>query len=452
MPPAGWAKCDWSRYRGSPQESTRWRIDALPIPKISPTDKGSAPYHRGVATGISWLRRAAASAVFAAALVAVLPLSGRPAQAVDGDGGRFDAEAGAHAALTRAFAPSSGLFDPPTRAARPELWENRAAVRPGDPQYEAALRAAGASGQRPGQPVVVLDPGHGGFDEGAHVAGRGEALSNLRFARALKADLERRGVHVVLTRENMETATLNFSELPHDDLYALRADLHARTEMAHYARADLFVSIHSNGHDNPHMKGLQAWYFPALADDGSNRRFAERMLRDVDYALANWGYDPPGEVLNAICIDELPGFCDPLYVPAPFLLIDADAARRWGRDPASLGLIEDLDAPAPPPHETITPRIPMPTVPVSVHKYAGPIDLVDPETQSGPAKVVRGTMMPTVLVELLFMTNAWEAGVLGDPGARRAMVRGMSNAIIGELRERGLIGCQRVWTPDAICP
>lgn len=377
--------------------------------------------------------------MFAAALIVVLPLSGRPAGAVDGPVAP-DSGARPRAELTRAIAPHSGPFDPRPLAARPELWENRSTVRPGDPRYEAALREAGVGGQRPGQPVVVLDPGHGGFDEGAHVPGRGEALSNLRFARALRDDLERRGIHVVLTRDDMETATLNFSELPHDDPYALRADLHARTEMAHHAQADLFVSIHSNGHRDPGLSGLQAWYFPALAGDGSNRRFAQRMLDDVDDALAAWGYDPPAALHDGSCSDEAPGFCDPLYIPAPFLLIDADAASRWGRNPAALGLIEDLAAPAPPPHETITPPIPMQTVPPSVHKYAGPIDLVDPRTQSGPAKVLRGTMMPTVLVELLFMTNPYENRVLGDPNARSAMVRGMSEAIIGELRERGRIG------------
>ena len=116
-------------------------------------------------------------------------------------------------------------------------------------------------------------------------------------------------------------------------------------------------------------------------------------------------------------------------MPAPFILLDASVAREWGREPAELGLSEDRFAPAPPVGEQMmTP---------AVHKYHGPIDLTDPATQTGPAKVMRGTLMPMVLVELLYMTNPQEAWILQRPAARAAMVRGMAEGILEALRERG---------------
>ena len=308
--------------------------------------------------------------------------------------------------------------------ARPRLWDNLAPVDPGDAEYEAALERAGAGAERRGQPVVVLDPGHGGGETGAHMHGAGtdEAESNLSFALNLRTELKKAGVHVVLTREDEGLATLNFTGEPG------RADLHARAEMAHRARADLFVSIHSNGVWDEARRGLEVWYVPDDWDDGENRAFARRMLASIGAELGAAGYSAPRELMDGSCIDEEPGFCDPLYVPSPFILLDASVAREWGREPAELGLSEDRSAPAPPVEDWVTP---------AVHKYHGPIDLTDPATQTGPAAVMRGTLMPTVLVELLYMTNWHEARILRDSAKRAAMVRGMAGAILEELRERG---------------
>ncbi len=333
------------------------------------------------------------------------------------------------AAIEPSVPAPSGVFEaaiePSVPApARPKLWENRAPVRPGDAEYEAALERAGAGAERRGQPVVVLDPGHGGGETGAHMHGEGmdEAESNLRFARNLRTALRAAGAHVVLTREDEGLATLNFTGEPG------RADLHARAEMAHFARADLFVSIHSNGVWDEGKRGLEVWYVPGDFGDGENRAFAERMLASIGAELEAAGYSAPRRLEDGSCIDEEPGFCDPLYVPAPFILLDASVAREWGREPADLGLSEDRSAPAPPVGDRVTP---------AVHKYHGPIDLTDPATQTGPAAVMRGTLMPTVLVELLYMTNWQEARILRDSAKRAAMVRGMAGAILEELRERG---------------
>ena len=77
---------------------------------------------------------------------------------------------------------------------------------------------------------VVLDPGHGGAQEGAiSPDGQLEKTVSLDVARRLKAALEHAGVEVLLTREQ-------------DVLLAL-AD---RVTFANQARPDVFVSLHLN--------------------------------------------------------------------------------------------------------------------------------------------------------------------------------------------------------------
>ena len=85
-------------------------------------------------------------------------------------------------------------------------------------------------GRRPGEVLVVVDPGHGGGDSGAWSPhGLPEKDANLRVARALKSELEKLGYKVVMTRE--------------DDSFPA---LYDRPKMAHRRGADAYVSIHHN--------------------------------------------------------------------------------------------------------------------------------------------------------------------------------------------------------------
>ncbi len=79
------------------------------------------------------------------------------------------------------------------------------------------------------RPVIVLDPGHGGIDEGAHAA-TGEAEKNvvLDFALMLRDKLEQSGkYHVEMTRS--------------DDTFIALTD---RVQFARTHRAQLFISLH----------------------------------------------------------------------------------------------------------------------------------------------------------------------------------------------------------------
>ncbi len=94
--------------------------------------------------------------------------------------------------------------------------------------------------------TIVLDPGHGGKDPGA--VGRknktNEKDVNLAVAKKLKALLEKElGVTVLLTRN--------------EDRFVSLQD---RTKFANERKADLFVSLHTNSSTASQSKGLETYY------------------------------------------------------------------------------------------------------------------------------------------------------------------------------------------------
>jgi len=78
--------------------------------------------------------------------------------------------------------------------------------------------------------TVMLDPGHGGKDPGAiGVTGLQEKAVNLAIAQLLKEALEKQGMTVRMTRDT--------------DVFI---PLERRVQLAHEAKADLFISIHAH--------------------------------------------------------------------------------------------------------------------------------------------------------------------------------------------------------------
>ena len=91
--------------------------------------------------------------------------------------------------------------------------------------------------------VVVIDPGHGGYDGGAQGNGLSEKNLNLSIAKYCKAELEKyTGVKVYMTRS--------------DDTFIPLAD---RTTLAKNWGADVFVSIHINS-CSAAASGAEVWY------------------------------------------------------------------------------------------------------------------------------------------------------------------------------------------------
>ena len=116
-----------------------------------------------------------------------------------------------------------------------------------------------SSSQLLNQRVIVLDPGHGGLDNGASIAGVDEDESNLEISFALKEELESRGATVYMTRtddQDMTRRDYNYSK--QDDMYlrALKIDEY---------QPDLFLSIHLNS-SNSSAWGSQVFYYKKSED------------------------------------------------------------------------------------------------------------------------------------------------------------------------------------------
>lgn len=131
------------------------------------------------------------------------------------------------------------------------------------------------------QRIIMLDPGHGGQDPGAiSRSGRYEKNITLQMAKELKTLLQKAGYKVVMTRET--------------DIFI---PLRGRIKKAHDARADLFISIHADSAKNKSAKGLSVYTISEKASDKEAAALAEREnkadlilsldLSDVDPELSS---------------------------------------------------------------------------------------------------------------------------------------------------------------------
>lgn len=102
------------------------------------------------------------------------------------------------------------------------------------------------------RPLVVIDPGHGGFDPGAGQDGLQEKAVALKVALAVRrALLAGGGVRVALTRESDR-----FIALPD------------RPDIARRLNADLFVSIHADSAPSDGARGASVY---VLSEKGSSQ-------------------------------------------------------------------------------------------------------------------------------------------------------------------------------------
>ena len=116
-----------------------------------------------------------------------------------------------------------------------------------------------SSSQLLNQRVIVLDPGHGGLDNGASIAGVDEDEVNLKISFALKEELESRGATVYMTRtDDQDMTRRNYNYSKQDDMYlrALKIDEY---------QPDLFLSIHLNS-SNSSAWGSQVFYYKKSED------------------------------------------------------------------------------------------------------------------------------------------------------------------------------------------
>lgn len=231
----------------------------------------------------------------------------------------------------------------------------------------------------PGNPLVMIDPGHGGFDPGTQSSsGILEKDGALSIARRLADALKARGVRAELTRDS-------------DDFIALPE----RTRRANLADADLFVSIHLNSSPNPATTGIEVYYLNNTTD-----RATVRLARMENAGVTGAGAASDGN-LNYILAD----------------LRQNDKAT----EAASLARMIDT--------QTVT----------DLNAQLG-LEVNPLGAKMGPFYVLVGAHMPAVLVECGFLSNAYEAQRLASANYQQVLADGIATAVARYLNSDAAMG------------
>lgn len=220
--------------------------------------------------------------------------------------------------------------------------------------------------QKNGTLFVMLDPGHGGIDPGAMAGGLGEAELVLSFAHELAAALRIRGLRVGMTRQ--------------DDSFL---GLEARMTAARTAGADLFLSLHADALPQGQAAGATVYVWDSAAGDLATRQLAAR--HDRDDLLAGLDLGGTDDQLTATLLD----------------LARADTQPR-AQDFAKF-LASGM----------VLGRIALHRRPVKGARFA----------------VLKSPDIPSVLLELGFITDPTDRANLTDPEWRARMVGVIAEAV-----------------------
>ena len=222
--------------------------------------------------------------------------------------------------------------------------------------------------QGAGPLVVVLDPGHGGIDPGAERGDASEAALVLTFARELKEALLRDGnFAVVMTRA--------------EDVFV---PLEARISLAREAAAQVFLSLHADALAEGEAVGASLYTLSDEATDAASAALAER--HDRDDLLA--GVDLTGQ-------DD---------VVATVLMDMARTETMPRTDRLAQALVTAITA-----------------ADLTMYRH--------PRQQAG-FSVLKSPDIPSVLLELGFLSSPGDLARLRDPDWRARMVA----ALVGGLK------------------
>lgn len=112
---------------------------------------------------------------------------------------------------------------------------------------------------RPRPLRIAIDPGHGGIDSGAVVKNLRESSLMLDFGRELTEKLIRSGFEVVMTR--------------HKNIFI---GLEARMTEARASHADILISLHADALPDEQAAGAAIFIWNSKADDRASRQLATR--------------------------------------------------------------------------------------------------------------------------------------------------------------------------------
>ena len=272
-------------------------------------------------------------------------------------------------------------YPPPTQLASrettsPLLSTNSRSSTNSPLQTNSSLRSAQSAGARQ---LVVIDAGHGGHDPGTEAGGEvAEKDLALQIAERVREALAADGVDARLTRD--------------DDTFLTLAE---RTQLANRNRADLFVSIHLNSSPNPDTSGIETYYLNNTTDHATIR------LARMENGVAG-GYSAPGEPNLNYILTDLRQQYKANESASLARMIEAEAVSDID---ASMGLrVNELGA------------------------------------KQGPFYVLVGALMPSVLVECGFLSNAGEARLLQSPQYQQALADGIARAVVHYFNADAAVG------------
>ena len=215
--------------------------------------------------------------------------------------------------------------------------------------------------------IVVLDPGHGGIDPGADAGGKVEAEVMLTFARELADRLRRAGINVVMTRE--------------EDVFV---PLETRISIARAAGADVFLSLHADALAEGEATGATVYELADQATDRASERLAER--HDRADLLAGIDLSGQDDLIASVMMDMARTETQP-------------RAARLAQD-----LVKEIRARG-----------------GKMHRH--PI-------QAAAFSVLKSPDIPSLLLEVGFLSSARDRARLADPDWRAMM----QEAILAALR------------------
>ncbi len=121
------------------------------------------------------------------------------------------------------------------------------------------------------EPVIVIDPGHGGEDPGK--VGVNDILEkdvNLQIAMKVRDLLEEVGITVVMTREN--------DKVPD----AKKEDLNQRVDLINKTNPVLALCVHQNSYTTPDIFGAQVFYHTKTEEAEDVATIVQESLRAID--------------------------------------------------------------------------------------------------------------------------------------------------------------------------
>lgn len=231
------------------------------------------------------------------------------------------------------------------------------------------------------RPLIVIDPGHGGIDSGATVQSSRESVLALEMAQALKLFLESNSAfEVQLTRESDQTMGLD-----------------RRVQIANSRNASLFLSLHLNSHQESQIQGTEFYIMGSMDSDEEALFLAhqENRVRDSLETVEN-GQD--GGAASPPRASDLAAILKDLGK-----INETERSYQWARALRSRCRAE----------------------------FSGR----SCKLRQAPFRVLSATEMPSVLVEMGFITNPEDRILLGESKGQEKMIRSLGRATM-EFIER----------------